>query len=174
MVFEFDGKKPVLNNIALCAPGSSIIGDAKLENDVSIWFGASIRADVDLIHIGKKSNIQDNATVHVNYNTPTIIGNGVTVGHNAVLHGCTIDDNCLIGMGAIVLDQVEIGEGSIVGAGALLTQGKKFPPRSLIIGSPAKVAGTVSDTQYEHILKSADTYLELATKTSESIKKQGN
>lgn len=172
MIFNFEDKKPVLNNIALEAPNCTIIGDVHLEEDVSIWFGASVRADVSFIKIGRRSNIQDNATVHVNDDTPTIIGEEVTVGHNAVLHGCTIGNLCLIGMGAIVLDHAEIGEGSVVGAGALVTQGKKFPPRSLIIGNPAKAVRTISDDQYDLLKKSADTYVELAEKTAKSLKKE--
>lgn len=170
MIIEYEGKKPLLNNIALEAPNCSIIGDVTLEEDVSIWFGATVRADVASVTIGKRTNIQDNATVHVSNDLPTIIGEDVTVGHNAVIHACTIGDCCLIGMGSIVLDKAEIGEGSVVGAGALVTQGKKYPPRSLIIGNPAKVVRTVSDDQYELLKKSASTYVDLAQKTSRSIK----
>ena len=169
MTFKYKDKIPQLNNIALDAPNCSIIGDVTLEEDVSVWFGATIRADVESVTIGKRTNIQDNATVHVNHDTPTIIGEEVTVGHNAVVHACTIGDRCLIGMGSIVLDNAEIGEGSVVGAGALVTQGKKFPPRSLIIGNPAKAVRTISDDQYKKLIQSAETYVELAKETTKSL-----
>ncbi len=171
MILNFDGKKPIINDTALTVPNCTIIGDVVLEENVSIWFGASVRADVSNIKIGKRSNIQDNATVHVNYDSPTIIGEDVTVGHNAVLHGCKIGNRCLIGMGSVILDNVEIGEGSVVGAGALVTQGKIFPSRSLIIGNPAKVISTVTDEQYEQLIQSANTYVELAKETAKSINK---
>ncbi len=171
MKLEFDGKKPVLNNIAFEADNSAIIGDVVLEEGVSVWFGASVRADVSSIYIGKRSNVQDNASIHVNYDTPTIVGEDVTIGHNAVLHGCKIGDKCLIGMGSVILDKVEIGEGSVVGAAALITQGKKFPPRSLILGNPAKAVRPVTEDEYRQILENGRVYVELACKTAESQQK---
>lgn len=169
MTYKYKDKTPLLSNIAFQAPGSAVIGDVILEEDVSIWFGAAIRADVAAVRIGKRTNIQDNATVHVSTGSPAIIGEEVTVGHNAVIHGCIIGDRCLIGMGSIVLDKAEIGEGSVVGAGALVTQGKKFPPRSLIVGSPARAIAKVSDSQYEKLKESADLYVTLARETAESL-----
>lgn len=169
MIYKYKDKTPKLNNIAFDAPNCAIIGDVTLEEDVSIWFGATVRGDVAPIKIGRRTNIQDNATVHVNRNTPTIIGEEVTVGHNAVVHACTIGDRCLIGMGSTVLDDAEIGEGSVVGAGALVTQGKKFPARSLIIGSPAKAIATINDEQYQQLKDSAETYVNLARDTSASL-----
>jgi carbonic anhydrase/acetyltransferase-like protein (isoleucine patch superfamily) len=169
MQLQFKGKKPSLNKIALEAPGCSIIGDVSIGEDSSIWFGAVIRADVESVTIGKKTNIQDNATVHVNHDTCTIIGDEVTIGHNAVVHACTIGDRCLIGMGAVVLDNAEIGEGSVIGAGALVTQGKKYPPRSLIIGNPARAVRTINDEQYQQLIISAETYVNLAKETDKSL-----
>ena len=169
MILEYKGKKPFLNNIAMEAPGCTIIGDVTIDEDSSIWFGAVVRADVAQVKIGRRTNIQDNATVHVVQGRGTIIGNEVTVGHNAVVHACTIGDRCLIGMGSVVLDNAEIGEGSVVGAGALVTQGKKFPPKSLIIGNPARAVRTISDEQYNQLIQSAETYVNLAKETAKSL-----
>jgi carbonic anhydrase/acetyltransferase-like protein (isoleucine patch superfamily) len=169
MRIKYKGIEPLLKDIALEAPNCSLIGDVTLEKDVSIWFGATVRADVASVTIGKRSNIQDNATVHVSHGNPTVIGEEVTVGHNAIIHGCTIGNCCLIGMGSIILDNAVIGDGSVVGAGALVTQGKKYPPRSLIIGNPAKVVRTINDDQFEQLKMSAETYVELARETSKSI-----
>lgn len=169
MIVKYKDKTPKIDNIALEAPNCSIIGEVVLKKDVSVWFGAVIRADVASVTIGERTNIQDNATVHVSPENPTIIGDDVTVGHNAVVHGCTVGNCCLIGMGAIILDRANIGEGSIVGAGALVAQGKIYPPRSLIIGNPAKVVSTISDKQYEQLKHSADHYVELAKETAESL-----
>lgn len=169
MVYSYKNISPKLGKDVFEAPNCAVIGDVILEDEASVWFGATIRADVAPVKIGKKTNIQDNATVHVSGDTPAIIGNEVTVGHNAVIHACTIGDRCLIGMGSVVLDKADIGEGSVVGAGALVTQGKKFPPRSLIVGSPAKAIGRINDDQYEQLIKSADTYVKLAGETAASL-----
>ncbi|MGL1892928.1 MAG: gamma carbonic anhydrase family protein [Spirochaetaceae bacterium] len=170
MQLKYKEKKPCLNNIALEAPGCFIIGDVLLAENVSIWFGVTVRGDVASISIGKRTNIQDNATVHVSKDSPTIIGDDVTVGHNAVIHACTIGNRCLIGMGSIVLDNAEIGEGSIVGAGTLVTKGKVYPARSLIIGNPGRAIKTVTDEQYEQIKLSAEKYVTLAKETADSIR----
>lgn len=169
MQIEFKGKKPTINNIALEATGCSISGDVTIGEDSSVWFGAVIRADVAPVTIGKRTNVQDNATVHVSDEVATIIGDEVTIGHNAVVHACTIGNRCLIGMGSVILDRAEIGEGSVVGAGALVTQGKRFPPRSLIIGNPARAVRTIDDEQYEQLKHSADTYVKLAKDTTQSL-----
>lgn len=169
MQIQFNGKIPQLENIAFEAPGCSIIGDVTIGEESSVWFGTVIRADVAPVTIGKRTNIQDNATVHVGNDVATTIGDEVTIGHNAVIHGCTIGNRCLIGMGSVILDKAEIGEGSVVGAGALVTQGKKYPPRSLIIGNPAKAVRPISDDQYEQLKLSADTYVNLAKETVKSL-----
>jgi len=169
MIYRYKDKLPKVENIAFDAPNCAIVGDVKMGDDASVWYGAAIRGDVASVEIGRRSNIQDNATVHVGHGTPTIIGNEVTVGHNAVIHGCTVEDRCLIGMGAVVLDNAHIGEGSVVGAGSLVTQGKKFPPRSLIVGSPAKAIGSISEEQYEQLKQSAETYVNLAREAAQSL-----
>jgi carbonic anhydrase/acetyltransferase-like protein (isoleucine patch superfamily) len=149
------------------APTASVIGNVTMGEDVSIWFGAVVRGDVHYITIGDRSNIQDLSMVHVTHykkedmsdGNPTIIGNDVTVGHRVMLHGCTIEDACLIGMSATILDGAVIGKESIVGAGALVTKNKKFPPRSLIMGSPAKVVRELTDAEVAELYASATRYV---------------
>ncbi len=153
---------------AFIANNAAVTGDVSLGKDCSVWYGASLRGDLAPVTIGAESNIQDNASVHVDTNTPTIVGNGVTVGHNAILHGCTVEDNCLIGMGAIVLNRAVVGEGSVIGAGALITEGKIIPPRSLAVGSPAKVIRQIDDENLAKVKKNAGHYIELARRHKNS------
>ena len=142
------------------SPACSIVGDVTLGADVSVFAGAHIRGDEAPIVIGARSNVQENCSLHVSADIPLTVGRGVTVGHGAILHGCTIGDDCLIGMGSIVMDGAEIGEKSLVGAGALVTQGKKFPPRSMIFGSPARVVRELSDDEIAlHICDPAEAYV---------------
>lgn len=154
--------KHLYKNAAYIAPNATLIGSISLKEDVSIWFGAVLRADKDVISIGARSNIQDNCVMHTSSGDPTTVGDGVSVGHGAILHGCTIADNVLIGMGAIVLNGAFIGEGSIIGAGAVVTEGKNIPPRSLVLGVPGKIVREVSDEQYQSILANAQSYIEIA------------
>ncbi len=139
MFIKFKWKEPVCNEEVFIADGVKIIGDVKLEKGTNLWYNAVIRGDVNSVTIGENTNIQDNCTVHVSDETSTSIGKFVTVGHNAIIHGCTIEDYCLIGMGATVLDGAVVGEGSVVGANALVTGNTIIPPNSLVLGSPAKV-----------------------------------
>ncbi|WP_456427964.1 gamma carbonic anhydrase family protein [Rhodocaloribacter sp.] len=143
------------------APSAEVIGDVTLGRGASVWFNATVRADVNRIRIGAETNVQDNAVVHVTKGTaPTDIGAGVTIGHSAVVHGCTIEDNVLIGMGAVLLDHCVIGRDSIVGARALVTQGTKIPPRSLVLGVPARVVRELTDEEVARIGEYAKNYLE--------------
>jgi carbonic anhydrase/acetyltransferase-like protein (isoleucine patch superfamily) len=138
----------------------NVIGDVKIGADSSLWFGVVVRGDVNYIRIGERTNVQDNSVLHVTKEThPLIIGSEVTIGHGVILHGCTIKDRCLIGMGAIVLDGAVIGEDSIVGAGALVTENKEFPQGSLIIGSPAKVVRELTDAEIKRIKQSSVNYM---------------
>lgn len=141
------------------APDASIIGDVVVGDDASIWFGAVIRGDNDRIAIGAGSNIQDGAVLHVDDGWPLSIGVSCTVGHRAVLHGCTLADRVLIGMGSTVLNGAEIGENSIVGANALVTQGKRFEPNSLIMGVPAKAVRSLTDQEIRDIAETAAEYV---------------
>jgi carbonic anhydrase/acetyltransferase-like protein (isoleucine patch superfamily) len=139
---------------------ADVFGDCELSDDVSIWCNVTIRADVERVFIGKASNVQDGTVIHVTKDKyPTIIGDYVTIGHNATLHGCTIKNNVLIGLGAIVLDNAIINENSIVAAGALITPGKEFPPNSMIMGSPAKDIRRLTDEEIKGIRDYADRYV---------------
>ncbi len=140
MIYSCFGKSPNIAPSAWVAPSADVLGDVTLGEHVSIWFQAVVRGDVHWITIGEQTNVQDGSILHVtNGRWPLKIGARVTIGHKALLHGCTVGDECLIGMGAVLLDGVEVGSGSVVAAGALLPPGKKYPPNSLILGSPAKV-----------------------------------
>jgi len=162
-ILGFDGKSPTVGSNVYLAPGARLIGDLIIGDLSSVWFNTVIRADVHYIRIGERTNIQDNATVHVTSGKyPCHIGNDVTVGHNAILHACTVEDYCLIGMGAIVLDTAVIGRESLVGAGAMVTAGKVFPPRSLIIGSPARAIRTLTDDEVTSLHDSAAHYVATA------------
>jgi len=150
----------MLGKTIFIAKSADVVGKVKLGNFISVWFQTVIRGDVDSITIGDRTNIQDGTVVHVAPGYPTVIGNGVSIGHNAIIHGCEIGDNVLVGMGAIILNGAKIGDNSIVGAGSLVTQGKVFPPNSLILGSPAKVVRALTPAEIEEIRQNADDYLE--------------
>lgn len=160
MIGNYKGHVPKIHESCFVAESADIIGKVTLEEDCSIWFGAVIRGDCNSIEIGKGSNIQDNCTVHVGHNEAVKIGEYVTVGHNAIIHGCTIGSNTLIGMGAIILNNAEIGEGTIIGAGSLVTENKKIPSGVLCMGSPAKVVRELTEDEKKRIRESAKFYLE--------------
>ncbi|MGD9717744.1 MAG: gamma carbonic anhydrase family protein [Sulfurimonadaceae bacterium] len=167
MVHKYQGISPKLGHNTWVAPSADVIGDVTCGEECSIWFGCVIRGDVHYIKIGDRVNIQDLSMIHVTHykkpdrsdGNPTIIGNDVTIGHRVMLHGCTIEDGCLIGMSATILDGAVIGKESIVGAGALVTKGKVFPPRSLIMGSPAKVVRELGDDEVKELYASAHRYV---------------
>lgn len=160
--------RPQISDEAFIDPSAVIIGQVEIKKGASIWPTVVLRGDVEAIYIGEYTNIQDATIVHVSTPTqdkkgaPTHIGNRVTVGHRAIIHGCTIEDDCLIGMGAIILDDAVIGEGSLIGAGSLVTGGKVIPPHSLVLGSPAKVIRAISDSEFASFQESAKHYAELA------------
>lgn len=161
MIKELNGVRPIIDKDAFIAETASVLGDVTLGEGSSIWYGAVARGDIAPITIGKYSNIQDNATVHNETDIPAIVGDYTVVGHNAIVHGCTIGNNCLIGMGAIILNRAVIGDNCIVGAGSLVTQGKVIPPNSLVIGSPAKVIRQVTEEELGKIKKNAIRYYDL-------------
>lgn len=154
--------RPRIDPAAYVAPGADLIGDVTIEAEASVWFQTVLRADINRIVIGPRSNIQDGAVVHLADDYGVQVGELVTVGHKAILHACTIADEVLVGMGAIVLDGAEIGARSIIGAGALVTGGKKFPPGSLILGSPAKAVRTLSLDEQAGIKVWAEKYVALS------------
>ena len=146
------------------ADGAKVLGNVTIKEGSSVWYNAIIRGDMEPVTIGKNTNIQDLVMVHVDSSHPTVIGDGVTVGHSAILHGCTIEDDVIIGMGAIVLNGAVIKKNSIVGAGALITQNKTFPEGSLILGSPAKVVRQLTTGEIDKIRHNDEEYLVLAKK----------
>ena len=160
MLITLDGVAPRVDPTAYVQTSAQVIGDVHLGADSSVWFNAVLRGDVFHVRIGVRSNVQDNSTVHVTTGRhATLVGDDVTVGHNVVLHGCTIGDRSLIGIGAIVLDRCVVGDDCMIGAGALLTPGTVIPPVHLALGSPAKVARPLSDAEREHVLLSARGYV---------------
>lgn len=163
MIKPFKSATPKLGARAWVADSAVVIGDVVLGEGASIWYGAVVRGDVEKIRIGARSNIQDNSVIHVDSGGwPTIVGEGVTVGHRVVLHGCTVKDGALIGIGAVVLNGAEVGEGALIGAGALVPPGAKIPPGVLAIGTPAKVKRELTAEEKEHLRESARHYVELA------------
>ncbi len=157
-LIPYKNLRPHVDNSTFIATGARIIGDVTIGANAGIWFNTVLRGDVQPITVGQYTNIQDNCTVHVLYDTPAVIGEYVTVGHGAILHGCTIASNCLIGMGAIILSYAEIGENCIIGAGSLIAEGKKIPPNSLVVGSPGKIVRTVTPEEILAIRQSALIY----------------
>ena len=171
MIHKYKNYMPKLGKNTWVAASADVVGDVECGEDCSIWFGTVIRGDVHYIKIGDRVSIQDLSMVHVTHHkgtdrykegdgTPTIIGDDVTIGHRVMLHGCTIESACLIGMSATILDGAVIGKESIVGASALVTKNKKFPPRSLIMGSPAKVVRELTETEVKELYASAHRYVE--------------
>ncbi|MBN8534573.1 MAG: gamma carbonic anhydrase family protein [Rhizobiales bacterium] len=160
-LYELDGQSPQTPGEGKfwIAPDAHVMGRIQLGEDVGIWFGAVLRGDNELIRVGRDTNIQEHAMLHTDMGFPMEIGEGCTIGHGAILHGCSLGDNVLIGMGAVVLNGAKIGAGSLVGAGALVTEGREFPPRSLIVGSPAKAIRTLDDSVLEKLKGSAAGYV---------------
>lgn len=160
MIVPYRDHQPDIEQAAYIAPSADIVGNVVLGAECTIWFNATVRGDMARITIGGGTNIQDNAVVHVNDGMPTVIGEAVTVGHGAIIHACTIGDRCLVGMGAIILDEAVIGEECLVAAGALVPPRKQFPPRSLIVGSPAKVARSLTDREVTDLQENARHYVQ--------------
>jgi carbonic anhydrase/acetyltransferase-like protein (isoleucine patch superfamily) len=161
-VIPYEGKKPIIAPDAYVSPRATVIGAATIGARSSVWEHATVRADYNTIEIGTDSSIQDNCTVHCDLRFPTKIGNRVTLGHNSVAHGCTIDDNVLVGIGAVILNNVHIGHHTIIGAGSVITSGKIIPPESLVIGVPGKVVRSLTQGDLEELDANWQVYVELS------------
>jgi carbonic anhydrase/acetyltransferase-like protein (isoleucine patch superfamily) len=162
LIITIGDHAPRLHDESWAAPNASLIGQVSLAAKASVWYGATLRAEFEPIEIGEGSNLQDGVTVHVDLGFPARIGAGVSVGHNAVLHGCTVEDDCLIGMGAVVLNGAVVGAGSLVAAGAVIPQGAVIPPRSLVAGVPGKVRRELGDDDVDRNKLNAAGYVHLS------------
>ena len=169
-VYALDGTAPTLDKTVWVAPSASVVGDVHMAKNVSIWFGVVIRCDNEPVHIGENTNIQDNSVLHSDAGFPLSIGAGVTVGHKAMLHGCTVGDNSLVGIGATILNGAVIGKNCIIGAHALITEGKQIPDNSLVVGAPGRVIKTLGEAQEQILRASALHYVENARRFRDGLK----
>ena len=172
-LYQLDDISPRLADTAWVADSAKVMGNVELAADTSVWFGAVLRGDTEVIRVGRGSNIQENAVVHADIGFPVLIGENVTVGHQVMLHGCSIGDGSLIGIQAVVLNGAKIGKHCLVGAGALVTEGKEFPDGSMIIGAPAKVVRQLTPEQMAGLDRSAEHYVENARRFRSGLKKIG-
>jgi carbonic anhydrase/acetyltransferase-like protein (isoleucine patch superfamily) len=164
LIIPFDGHSPDVDATAFVAPNATVIGRVTIGANASLFYGSVLRADTDSISIGPDSNVQDNVSMHTDVGIQLIVGRGVSIGHGAVVHGCVIEDDCLIGMGATVLNRAVIGSGSLVAAGAVVLEGTVIPPRSLVAGVPAKVRRELTDEEIAGVRQNASHYVELAAR----------
>ena len=169
MLIDFEGLSPKIHPSVFIAPGAMIIGDVTIGEDSGIWFNCVLRADIDRIEIGERSNVQDGTVIHLDTGIPTIIGDDVTIGHAAIIHACTIGDGALIGMGAIILSGAKIGEEAIVAAGTLVREGQEIPPRSVAMGVPAQVRREVTAEDLERVRDNTAGYAARAAIMRETV-----
>jgi carbonic anhydrase/acetyltransferase-like protein (isoleucine patch superfamily) len=170
MKFSYLDKKPNVHESVFVAPGAYLIGEVNIGKESTVWFNAVLRGDEGSISIGERTSIQDNVTCHLYEGFPLHIGDEVTVGHNAILHGCKIGNRCIVGMGSTILDGADIGEECIIGANTLISSGKTIPPRSLVVGSPGKVVRELSERDLELIQLSIDTYVQKGKEYKQYLK----
>ena len=170
-IYELDGVAPQVHATAWVADSAQVMGRVTLGEDASVWFGTVVRGDTDSLTIGAGSNVQDASVLHADFGKPLVIGERVTVGHQVMLHGCTIGDESLIGIGAVVLNGARIGKNCLVGAGALVTEGKEFPDGSMILGSPAKAVRQLTPEQIEGLRLSAQHYVDNARRFRAGLRK---
>jgi carbonic anhydrase/acetyltransferase-like protein (isoleucine patch superfamily) len=174
-IYELDGQAPEFPGEGdyWVAETATLIGRVRLKRNSSVWFGAVLRGDNEWIELGERSQIQDNSTLHTDPGFPMVIGSNCVIGHNVIMHGCTVGDNSLIGMGAIMLNGVKIGKNSLVGAGSVVPEGKSFPDNSLIVGSPARAIRTIDDRLIEMIRGGADIYVRRSQQYAKGLKRIG-
>jgi carbonic anhydrase/acetyltransferase-like protein (isoleucine patch superfamily) len=172
-IYQLGEHAPEIDASAYVADTATLIGKVTLEANASVWYGVTIRGDNERITIGAESNVQEGAVMHTDMGFPLVLGKGVTVGHMAMLHGCTVGDGALIGIGAVVLNGARIGKGCLVGAGALVTEGKEFPDHSLILGSPAKAVRTLTEEDLLRLQGNAASYVERGRRFKAELKKIG-
>ncbi|RYF66654.1 MAG: gamma carbonic anhydrase family protein [Comamonadaceae bacterium] len=172
-IYELDGVAPQLGSGVYIADSAQVMGNVILGENASVWFGAVLRGDTETLTIGRNSNVQDLSVLHADVGCPLTLGDNVTVGHQVMLHGCTVGDNSLIGIQAVILNNAKIGRNSIVGAGSVVTEGKEFPDNSLIIGSPAKVVRTLDDAAAAKLRQSAEHYVDNGRRFAAGLKKIG-
>ncbi|MES2360168.1 MAG: gamma carbonic anhydrase family protein [Pseudomonadota bacterium] len=170
-IYQLDDLSPSIHASAWVADNAQVLGQVTLAEDSSVWFGVVIRGDTETISVGRGSNIQDNSVLHADRGLPLLVGEDVTVGHQVMLHGCTIGNNSLIGIGAVVLNGAKIGKNCLVGAGSLVTEGKEFPDGSMILGSPAKAVRQLTPEQIEGLKMSAKHYVDNARRYKTGLKK---
>ena len=170
MLYDLENKKPKNLGENWVAPNATVIGNVTLEKNTSIWFNATLRGDIENIHVGEGSNIQDGSVLHTDPGYPLKVGKNVTVGHLVMLHGCTIGDNSLIGIGAVILNNAKIGNNCVIGAKSLITENKKIPDNSLVVGSPGRVIRKVTEEEIKAVKENAIRYQENWKKYSKSIK----
>jgi carbonic anhydrase/acetyltransferase-like protein (isoleucine patch superfamily) len=162
MIFSYNGQHPRIGKNVFIAPTAVVIGDVDIADGASVWYGAVLRGDMDPIRVGRNTNIQDNCTVHTDFGHPVHIGAGVTIGHNVVVHGCTIEDDCLIGLGALILTDAVIRRGSLVAAGSVVKEGQEVGPDSLAAGVPARVKRALTSDEKNGLERATQVYLDLS------------
>ena len=170
-VYALNDTVPQVHETAWVAESATVIGNVRLHADTSVWYGAVVRGDNELITVGRGSNVQDGSVLHTDHGFPLTLGEGVTVGHQVTLHGCSIGDGSLVGIQAVVLNGARIGRNCLVGAGALVTEGKEFPDNSLIMGSPAKVVRELSPEQAQRLRQSAQNYIANAARHRDGLRR---
>ncbi len=168
-IVEFDGVRPSVHEEAWVAPGVTLVGKVEIGPRANVWYGTVMRGDMDRITLGARSNIQDGCVVHTDYGIPTVVGEGVSVGHRAVLHGCAIGDEVLVGMGAILLNGARIGAGCLIAAGTVVLEGTEIPPNSLVAGVPGKIRRELTEEERERVRLNAEHYLGLAASHAKAI-----